>query len=313
MLTSTRAQFLATAVCVGATTPVVVVAQARPVIRVGGLLTDIFAEPYYAAASGAFARQGLDIAVTTVDNGGVLLAAIAGGSLDIGVGDVVTFASAASKGVPVSIFAAGALYTSKDPIIVLCVAKSSPVRTAKDFEGKTIGVVTLGGMSSLGLKAWLTARGADVDQVKFVEMKAPSMAAALERGTVDGAVMAEPLIAAARDELRDAGRPLDGIASEFIISEFFATKGWLAADPARVKKTVAAIYDTARWANAHQDQTLQLLAQAAKYDIAQVKGMARTRYATALDASQIQPLIDVCVKYKVFDRPVQIADYIARV
>jgi len=45
------------------------------------------------------------------------------------------------------------------------------------------------------------------------------------------------------------------------VSCWFSTRSWLEQNRARKDRIVSAIYDTARWANAHQAQTLAILAR----------------------------------------------------
>ena len=79
-------------------------------------------------------------------------------------------------------------------------------------------------------------------------------------------MIGEPGLTAVRDKIRVIGKPYDAIAKSFLISEWFTTPDWLAHNAALAKRLVAAIYETARWSNAHQDQTLPMLASYLKLD-----------------------------------------------
>jgi ABC-type nitrate/sulfonate/bicarbonate transport system substrate-binding protein len=76
--------------------------------------------------------------------GAVALAALAGNGVDIGVANPVSIAQAYAKGVPISVFAGGGLYTAASPATLLVVPKNSPLQKAKELEGKTIGLPGLG-------------------------------------------------------------------------------------------------------------------------------------------------------------------------
>src|ERR1700744_5819650 len=61
---------------------------AGPVIRIGSVPVDTYGQPYYGDAAGIFRSAGLNVEITNLANSGAIAAAIAGGSLDVGVGSV---------------------------------------------------------------------------------------------------------------------------------------------------------------------------------------------------------------------------------
>jgi hypothetical protein len=66
------------------------------------------------------------------------------------------------------------------------------------------------------------------------------------------------------------------------------------------------------WANGHPKESAILLAQFAKLDPKVAATMARTTYATSLDASALQPAIDVMVKYGMLARTMDASELIWR-
>ena len=105
---------------------------------------DAFAEPFFGTDQGDFAKAGFDPQISILNNAGAVLAAVSGGSIDIGLGDIVGIADAIEHGIPLVVFAGGGLYLSSAPTTVLCVEKNSTAQRAKDFNGKAVAVVTLG-------------------------------------------------------------------------------------------------------------------------------------------------------------------------
>ena len=90
----------------------------------------------------------------------------------------------------------------------------------------------------------------------------------------------------------------------FCVSVWYAPQSWVNADRDRASHAVEAIYDTARWANTHHDETLAILVRAGHLDATKLAGMSRTVYATSLTPGQIQPIIDIAEQYKIFNKPV---------
>ena len=90
----------------------------------------------------------------------------------------------------------------------------------------------------------------------------------------------------------------------FCVSVWYASKPWFEADPARAKAALGAIYDTARWANAHHDATFAILVRDGKLDANKARGMERTTYATTLTPAMVQAVITIAMQNKMFAKPV---------
>ena len=137
-------------------------------LRVAANANDTFASAYYAQDEGFFTRDGLNVDLQTISNGAAITAAVVGGTVDVGVAVPVTIAAAYLRGLPLVMIAAGALSISSVPNTRLCVASDSTLKTAKDFEGKTIAINALGVGLELAPFVWLTVNGADKSKVKLV-------------------------------------------------------------------------------------------------------------------------------------------------
>lgn len=281
-------------------------------IRFGATPADTYGQPIYATDMGFFKQAGLDVELTVFPTNGAGMAAIAGGSIDIMGNDAIGFANAVSHGIPLVIIAAGAIYTSAAPTTLLCVAKNSTITQAKDFEGKVIALAVLGGLMYTSIKAWLTQNDADIEKVQFLEFPAAQMGGVLARGTVAGAVIPEPALSASAAVVRGFAKPYDAVAKTFQITTWFTTHDWLAKNPAAAKQLTGALYASSRWANAHQNESLEILAKYAKLDLKDHRNMTRTKYATAVDPALLQPVVDAAVKWNTINKPVDIASNVAK-
>lgn len=219
-----RAQSLALiATGLGAATASPAFAQEATPVRIGFVPGDTFAEAIFGHQAGIFAKAGIDAQLTVLSNAGAVAAAVAGGSIDVATGDIVSLANAINHGVSITLIAGSALYATNAPTTLLCVDGGSPIRTAKELEGKSIAVITLVGLGTASTKAWLAQNGADPSKISYLELPFSSMQPALERGQVAAAVIGEPVLTAARDKIRVIGKPYDAIAKSFLISEWFTT------------------------------------------------------------------------------------------
>ena len=285
----------------GTAIPRIARAQATPIpLRIAGVFSDLFAEPFYINDAGAFAKAGFDVQTTSLNNAGAVVAAIGGGSLEMGTGDLVSGINAINAGVPIVMIAGGGLYSDKldTGTTILAVLSDSPVRDPKDLIGKSIGVPTLVGLTTACLRAWLPAHGVDLASVKLVEIPQSSVVPALQRGTLDVALLSEPFLTYGKGLVRSVGYPFEAATSlsparEFCVSVWYASQSWFQSDPVRAKTALQAIYDTARWANAHQAQTLAILAQNASINPDLLRGMVRVEYATAATPATLQPMLNI--------------------
>lgn len=287
-------------------------AQSAP-LRIGASPTEVASEPIYLVEGGVLSRAGMNGTILPFTSGGQMIQAVLGDALDIGLSDTTQIANAAARGLPLAFFAASSLYRTEAPSTLLCVAKNSPIRTAKDLEGQAIAVNGLKTMAEISARDWLRAQGADPAQLHFVEIPSPLVVPALERGTIAAAIVGEPFITAAGDRIRHFGKPYDMVAKSFYILSWFAKRDWIAQNAATMRTLVQAVYDTARWANAHHDETAPLLATFLKIDVDAVRTTPRTTYATSLDTRLMQPVIDIAVRYGLVEKPVDAASLIAHI
>jgi ABC-type nitrate/sulfonate/bicarbonate transport system substrate-binding protein len=108
-------------------------------------------------------------------------------------------------------------------------------------------------------------------------------------------------------------KPYDAIAKQFLISDWFTTRDWLTKNGDAAKRFVGAIYDAARWANTHHDESAAILAKYTKVDVERIRRMNRCTYATNLQPALVQPVLDTAFKYKALETATNAATLIARV
>jgi NitT/TauT family transport system substrate-binding protein len=288
-------------------------------VRIAGVFSDLFAQPFYAKDAGAFTKAGFDVQTDSLNNAGAVAAAIGGGALELGTGDLVSGVNAINAGVPIVLIAGGGLYNEKtdSDSTILATASGSTIKTPKDLVGKTIGVPTLVGLTTACLRAWLPAHGVAETDVKLVEIPQSAALPALQHSTLDAGLLSEPFVTFGKGTVRKIGSPFDVAADlapnkVFCVSVWYANKSWFEADPARAKKIVQAIYDTARWANSHRDDTFGILVRDGKLDADQARGMLRTTYATSLSVDMIAPVITIGTQNKMFAKAVDVSTLITK-
>jgi NitT/TauT family transport system substrate-binding protein len=287
------------------------VSAQRATLRVGSVPADPFAEAYYAQDMGFFAKAGLDVEITNFSNGAGSTTAVAGGAIDIGISTVTMMANAALHGVPMVYIAGGALYDDRAPSAVLCVAKNSTITEPKDFEGKVIAIAALHDGTHLGAAAYLIKNGIDLGKVSFIEMPFPVMGAALRRGTIAGAMIAEPFVTASADDIRVFALAEGAVAPRYMAGGWFALQTWVDANRDVARRFTAVIYQTARWANANRTRSGEILQKYSKIDQTTLDHMTRSTYAEELTPALIDPNLQWASRLKFTDRLVTAKEMIA--
>jgi len=155
-------------------------AQATQTLRLGILSTESAAAAHYANDLGFFTKAGLDVTITVMGNTPSIVAAVVAGALDIGYTTIDSVASIHSHGIPLAVIAPATDYI--DPITLntagVLVRPDSPIRTAKDFKGKTIASPAL---HSLGTTALLPG------STRTAEIRRPSVTSKFRSGSTGGA------------------------------------------------------------------------------------------------------------------------------
>jgi NitT/TauT family transport system substrate-binding protein len=305
-----RRYFLASAsALLAAGTPRLAAAQ-MAALRIATIPIDAAAQAYYAADMGFFKKAGLDATLETINNGPQIIPVVVSGSLDIGFANLIPIAQAYLKGLPLTIIAPAALYSSAAPTTALMVANDSPIRTAKDLNGKTIGTAAVGGnITQLGPLLWMDKNGGDSKSIKWVEIPTSELPAALKEGRIDAIVGLEPgLTEAKRQGARLLANALDTIGESYVLGGWFAMKPWAATHRELVAKTAGALQEAGRWANTHKRESAAILLAHTKLQPEIAAQMTRAVYAERFDPKLMQPELDVGTKYGVLGRPVSIAE-----
>jgi NitT/TauT family transport system substrate-binding protein len=284
-------------------------AQTSPVLHVatGGKETD--AEVFYAQDLGYFAKAGLNVEITIMQNGAAIGSAVAAGSLQIGSSSTLIIANAQAKGLPFAFIAPGGQYNDATPSTVLVVPVTSPIQSAKDLAGKAIAVLSLRGIDQSSTEKWIDDNGGASASVKFVEISPPEMPAALARGTVEAAMLAEPYLTGAKGTVRVLGKAYGAVAKSWLIAGWFSSTDWIAQNPDTVRKFADVMRQSADWANANPVKAAVILSKYTKASIDRI----HTTYGRTLDPALIAPVIDIGVQYKILPKAVPPTDLIAKI
>jgi NitT/TauT family transport system substrate-binding protein len=127
------------------------------------------------------------------------------------------------------------------------------------------------------------------------------MLGALEQGRADMAAITNPSLAdaLASGKIRTFAPPYRGIGKRLLIACWFCSDRYAKAQPEVVRKFATATRTATQYTNSHHAETVPLLASYAHLDPAVIGQMNRVQNATTLNVAEIQPAIDVAVRYNV--------------
>lgn len=279
-------------------------------ITVALIPSESAAQAYYAQDLGYFKAAGLDVAFAPFPGSPPIVAAVTSGAADIGNSVVGSVVLARSRGLAVKFFAPAGLYLSTAPTARLVSLKGTTYKSGAELAGKTVAVTGLADLTYFATKQWVEATGGNPNAIKFIELTEPEMVPALKEHRVDAAILIEPFIAQASDDVSSVATIDDFVAKRFLATGWFASDAWLAAHPDLAAKFAAVMKQTAEWANAHHAESAKILLKYTKMTPEIVDRMQRATYGTTLDASLVQPVLDNAAKYANLPRPVTTSELI---
>jgi len=274
--------------------------SAQTKVTIGFLNVEPAMQAVYAEARGFFARQGIEAELKPFADPSLIPAAVLSGEVQFTAFNVGGLAGLKSRGAPVKLVAAGALYRPAVPTSAIVAAPGKRITKARDLVGKKIAIDARTTIAHVGLLAWLKKGGVSESDVTLVEFRgfAPILGP-LRRGQVDAAVLPEWYFTRATQRgsrkiatIFDATCPTD-----CLITVWIARKD---IDPGLAARFRNAVQASALWANqkANREASAVILAKQSSVDISLIRRIARTSFATRLRPALAQSWIDAYAEFK---------------
>jgi ABC-type nitrate/sulfonate/bicarbonate transport system substrate-binding protein len=279
--------------------PLAASAQSLTQITVASAPNDDLAGLLWALETGAFRKAGLDVVVQKANSGSAVAAAVAGGAVNIGKSSLVSLLTGRSKGIEFVLVAPAGIYNGDAPTAGLIAPVNSTIKTGKDCNGKIMGVGALNDLTALGTMAWVDATGGDWKSLRYVELPATAMAAAVEAGRVDAGTLPNPQFgqALASGRVRLLAYPNTAIARRFLQAGFFATADYIAKNKTAVATFRRVVDEASAYANDHRSELVPVISKFTGVEPATILSLPQQILATSLDIRLIQPLVDAAIKF----------------
>lgn len=263
---------------------------------------------------GFFADEGLAIEPKMLVSGPVAITTVVSGENEIGFSSSVPLLIARSQGLPVRVISPGEL---AGPDIehagsAVLVAADSPIRSAAELEGKTIGVVALKDIGDVTIKESLRRKGADPAKLKFVEIPFPEMNAELEAGHIDAAWLVEPFTTEARASgARVIAYNYVETAPDLTVALYFTTEQFEEENPATVEAFAAAMRRSLSYAQSHSVEVRKIIPTYTEIPTAVAKTIVLPTWRPDINRPKLKLLIDLAKEYGLIEESPSLDELIA--
>lgn len=208
-----------------------------------------------AADQGFFKDEGIDAELTVYQSGAETVTAMVAGAADvIGSSSSVT-ASSQAKGVDTKLIG---LLGAGNYGWQLLVTPDSPIKDAKDLEGKKVGITTAGSLSDMLARWTKSEKGVNFESIP---LGGGGLVPNLLSGNVDAAVVYSPLsydvvMKGDAKSLLDYGTAIP----EHLNSGWAALNSFIKDDPELTQKTMNALYRGVAYLQDNKDAAVKIIA-----------------------------------------------------
>jgi NitT/TauT family transport system substrate-binding protein len=149
---------------------------------------------FAAKEAGIFDKHGLDVTLLQVTQNSNAPAALASGSVEIGMIQVANLLQAADAGLDFVVIAGGSDLAQGVSHNSVVVRTGLVVKTARDLAGHTVGVPGIGASIDIFFRNWLLDNSVSPNRVNIVETTFLAMADNLKNQNVDAVTPLEPFV-----------------------------------------------------------------------------------------------------------------------
>lgn len=177
-------------------------ARAEPTLLRASIIPIFDVAPMYAAsAQGYLAAENLSTTTQAITTGAVGIPALLSGAFDVAYSNSTSVLAAMARGLDLRIILEGAVTQpqARSPV-ALFARRGEPLKTGKDFEGKTIAVNGIRNVQWMVMRTWVKETGGNPDKVEYLEVPLPAMVEAIKAKRVDGALLIDPLTTLAQTD-----------------------------------------------------------------------------------------------------------------
>lgn len=250
-------------------------------------------------AKGFFKDEGINLTIKTTTGGAAAVPGVVSGDFQFAFGNVVSLMVATDQGLGLKFVTNGDSTTGKAKDFgAVVVPSDSPIKSAKDLVGKTVGVNNLKNIGDTTMRNAIEKDGGDPKNVKFVEVAFPDAPAALAKKQVDAALVLEPFLS---QVLKEGGRVVSWnyveMSPKLDIAGYFTTDKFIAANKDLTKSFTAAMKKSLAYAQQHPTEVRAIVGTYTKIDAATRAKMTLPAFRPDFDRQAATTLGDAALKY----------------
>ncbi|TFV67187.1 UNVERIFIED_ORG: nitrate ABC transporter substrate-binding protein [Bacillus sp. AZ43] len=258
---------------------------------------------------GFFADRDIELTVEFAQGGAAIVPAVMSGQYQFGFSNVVSMMVARSQGLPVRLVGPGVRSTGEQGADFngVAVPADSPIRSAAELEGRTVGVNTLNNICGVSINESVRKAGGDPARVDYVEIPPPDMPAALDTGQIDATCMSEPFLSAylARGNRTVASNYVD-VAPDADIAVYFGSEELLRSDPDLVERFTEALAESHAYAEEHPDETRTVATTYTQLTAEQLAGVTLPRFPTEFNRESLERIAELADEDGLLREPIDL-------
>lgn len=273
-------------------------AQKPPEPIVVGIIPIADIAPLFTALhQGYFKEEGLELRLTPLQGGAVILPAIAGGSLDIGFTNVVSLILAKDQGFDF-VLIAGAVHIGEKANAIL-VKKDSGINSFRDLNGKKVAVNALNGVAWMYAREAVAKDGGDASSLNWFELPFPQMGAALLKGQVEAVSTPEPFITILQEEpmVKVLGYDMYSTNPGGVLAVFAATKRWVDKNEEKTGRFARALARGVEHINKNPKETRKIISQYANLSSGLAQRMRLALWKGQVTMSELDKNVELMVRH----------------
>lgn len=253
---------------------------------------------YLGVEKGFFEKRDIDLELAQAEGGAAIVPAVVSEQYEFGFSNVVSLLLAQSEGLPVKVVSNGGNSTGVDgeDFAGLMVKGDSPIRSAKDLEGRTVAANTLQNIVDTSVRASVRKAGGDPSKVEFVALPFPEQPAALANGQVDAVFVVEPFQQAV---LAEGGRKIASsyvdAAADLTVAAYFTSQQLLAANPDLVKRFTEAMQESLSYADSHPDEARQVIGTYTEIAPEVIEKVTLPKWPADINRDSLETMADLAV------------------
>lgn len=273
----------------GAMEPIDVTVGLIPILDVGPI--------YLGVEKGFFEEEGLNLTLELAQGGSFIIPSVSQGDYEFGFSNVTSLILATANGVGLEAVGPGASTngTDEDMAAVLTTADSG-IATAKDLEGKKVGVNALANVNTATINQMVRDDGGDPSTITFVELPFPDIVPAIVSGDIDAGQVVEPFrTAGVNQDLVSIGSNFLAMSPTFMIAEYFTSSDFAAENPEAVAGFEAALAKSFEYATENPDEVRAIVLTYTRMDEATANAVRLPGWPTEIDAASVDLQAELAV------------------